>query len=97
MKLKAKLKGDSAEIKVMALHQQMGREEAETKKGTKNYITHLTAKVGDRVVFQASMGPFISKDPYFKFDVAGVKKGDTVDVDWVDLSGATKKESIAIK
>ncbi len=97
MKLKAKLKGDSAEVKILAQHQQMGREEAETKKGEENYITHITAKVGDKVVFEASTGPFLSKDPFFKFDIAGAKAGDEVVVDWVDLKGATKVAKVKIK
>lgn len=97
MKLKAKLNGDSAEVKIMAEHQQMGREEAETKKGTKNYITHITAKVGGKVVFEASTGPFLSKDPYFKFDIKGAKAGEKVVVDWVDLSGATKTAEVEVK
>ena len=97
MKLKAKLNGDTAEIKVMAEHPQVGREEAETKKTERNYIKHLTAKVGGKVVFEASMGPFLSKDPYFKFDVKGVKAGDKIVVDWVDVKGGTKTAEAEIK
>lgn len=100
MKLKAKLNGDSAEVKILCEHPQMGREEAETKKQDKaniNYITHITAKVNDKVVFEASTGPFLSKDPYFKFDIKGAKAGDKVSVDWIDKKGGTKTADVVIK
>jgi sulfur-oxidizing protein SoxZ len=97
MKLKAKLKDGVAEIKVLAEHPMVGKEEAELKKVERKYITHITAKVGGKVVFEASTGPFLSKDPYFKFDVKGVKAGDKIVVDWVDTAGATKTAEAEIK
>ncbi|MFA7069507.1 MAG: thiosulfate oxidation carrier complex protein SoxZ [Sulfurimonas sp.] len=96
MKLKAKLKGNVAEVKILASHPQMGREEAETKKAEKNYITHVTAKIGDRVVFEASTGPFLSKDPFFVFNTEA-KSGDEIVIEYVDLKGATKNASVKLK
>ena len=92
MKVKATLKGDSLEVKVMAESLMAGKEEAATKKlPSEEYISHITAKLNGKVVWEASTGPFLSKDPYFKFDVSGAKAGDELVVESVDNKG--KKDS----
>lgn len=92
MKVKATLKGDSAEVKIMAESLMAGKEEAAAKKlPAEEYITHITAKMNGKVVWEASTGPFLSKDPYFKFDVSGAKAGDEIVVESVDNKG--KKDS----
>ena len=78
-----------------------GKEEAEKKKIKVEFITHMTAKVNGKIVWEASTGPFLSKNPYMQFtfnaEKAGAKKGDKVEVDWVDSNGKTAKKSKAIK
>ena len=101
MKVKAKLKKGNVEVKVLAKSPMAGKEEAQKKKIAVEFITHMTAKANGKVVWEASTGPFLSKDPYmqFVFDAAkaGVKAGDKVDVDWVDNNGKTAKKSQKIK
>ena len=101
MKVKAKLKKGLVEVKVLAKSPMAGKEEAKLKKIDVEFITHMTAKVNGKVVWEASTGPFLSKNPYmqFTFDAAkaGAKEGDKVDVDWVDNKGKTAKKSQKIK
>ena len=101
MKVKAKLKKGNVSVKVLAKSPMAGKEEAEKKKIKVEFITHMTAKVNGKVVWEASTGPFLSKNPYMQFlfnaEKAGAKKGDKVEVDWVDNTGKTKKGGKKIK
>jgi sulfur-oxidizing protein SoxZ len=97
MKIKAKLKGDVVGVKVLAKHDMLTYDQAK-KKGVKaNFITHITAKVGDRIVYDVSTSQFWSKNPQFKFKFKGGKKGEKVTITWTDLSGKTVTESKKIK
>jgi len=97
MKVKAKLKGDVIKVKVLAKHANVGPEEAEKKKVEANFITSVIAKCNDKVVYELSGSGFISKNPLFKFQFKGAKKGDKVEVTWTDLKGKTETKAKAIK
>jgi len=97
MKVKAKLKKGVTVVKVLASSPMVGKEESELKKTPIEFITHVTARINGNVIWEASTGPFLSKNPYFKFAFKGGKKGDKVVVDWVDSKGKTKKKSKKIK
>lgn len=97
MKVKAKLKGDVVNVKVLAKHGNVGPEEAEKKKVDANFITTVVAKCNDKVVYEMNGSGFISKNPLYKFKFKGAKKGDKVEVTWTDLKGETKTKAKAIK
>ena len=101
MKVKAKLKKGNVSVKVLAKSPMAGKEEAEKKKIAVEFITHMTATVNGKTVWEASTGPFLSKNPYMQFvfnaEKAGAKKGDKVEVNWVDNTGKTKKGGKKIK
>ena len=99
MKIKAKVKGDTLKCKIQAKHIMLPYNAAKKKGVDANFITQITGKVGDRVVFEASTSQFVSKNPIFKFKAKseGIKKGDKLEMTWTDLSGKTVTESKAIK
>jgi sulfur-oxidizing protein SoxZ len=101
MKIKAKIKNGVVSVKAMAKHDMMTYDIAEKKTGSRdnaNFITHLTGKVGDAVVLDASTSQFLSKNPIFKFDFkGGFKKGDELVMTWVDLKGNTNTSKTKIK
>lgn len=99
MKIKAKVKGDTLKCKVQAKHAMMTYNIAKKKGVDANFITHIIAKVGDRVVYEASTSQFLSKNPIFKFEAKseGLKKGDKLEMTWTDLSGKTVTEDKKIK
>lgn len=101
MKVKAKEKKGVVSVKVLAKSPMAGKEEAEKKKIKVEFITHMTATVNGTVVWEASTGPFLSKNPYmqFAFDLAaaGGKKGDKVELLAVDSNGKEQKGSRKIK
>jgi len=97
MKIKAKLKGDVVGVKAMAKHDMLTYDQAKKKGVDANFITHISAKVGDKVVYDVSTSQFWSKNPQFKFKFKGAAKGDKLEITWTDLSGKTVTESKKIK
>ena len=68
--IKVKIKNDIATAKMVFSHPMMTYNQAKTKTGNKddaNFITHITAKVGEETVFDVSTSQFFSKNPIFKF------------------------------
>ena len=97
MKIKAKLKGDITSAKVLATHDMLTYDQAKAKGVEANFITHITAKVGDKIVYDVSTSQFWSKNPQFKFKFKGGKKGEMLDITWTDLLGKSVTESKKIK
>jgi sulfur-oxidizing protein SoxZ len=99
IKIKAKVKDGVVKAKVMAKHIMLPYDAAKKKGVDANFITHLVGKVGDKVVYDVSTSQFLSKDPLFKFEFKadGFKKGDKLEITWVDLSGATETAAKKIK
>ena len=96
-KIKAKLKDGIVEVKALVTHPMLSYQEAERAKKEVNFITYVVAKVGDKVVFEASTSQFLSKDPYIKFSFKGANAGDTIELTWKDLKGNTDVSTEVIK
>ena len=96
-KIKAKVKDGIVEVKALATHPMLSYQEAERAKKEVNFITYVIAKVGDKVVFEASTSQFLSKDPYIKFSFKGANVGDTIELTWKDLKGNTDVSTEVIK
>ena len=97
-KIKAKLdKNGVVEVKALASHDMLSYQEAERAKKEANFITYVIAKVGEKVVYEASTSQFLSKDPYFKFSFKGANAGDELSFTWTDLKGNTDTTTEKIK
>jgi len=100
MKIKARIKGDIISVKAMAKHEMMTYDVAEKKTGDRNnanYITHISATVNGKTVFEMSTSQFLSKNPIFKFKFKGATAGEKLIITWVDLKGNTKTSKSKIK
>jgi sulfur-oxidizing protein SoxZ len=94
MKIRASLKGDVAEVKVLMNHPMETGQRKDAKTGElipAHHITNVTATVAGKPVLDAQWGGGISKNPYLAFRVKGAKAGDKVTVSWEDNKG--EKES----
>ena len=96
-KIKAKLKNGIVEVKALATHPMLSFQEAERAKKEANFIAYVVAKVGGKVVYEASTSQFLSKDPYMKFSFKGGNVGDELEITWKDLKGATDTSTEKIK
>lgn len=96
MKIKAKEKDGTVKAKAKIRHAMMTYAQADKKGIETNFITHVVAKVEDKMVYELSSSQFISKDPILKFKFHG-KKGQILEITWTDMFGNVVKESKKIK
>ena len=96
MKIKAKEKDGIVRVKTKLSHVMMTYSQAKKKGIEANFITHVSAKVGGKTVYELSSSQFISENPILKFKFHG-KKGEMLEIAWSDMSGKKVVESKKIK
>ncbi|OIQ80515.1 sulfur oxidation protein SoxZ [mine drainage metagenome] len=98
MKMRAQLKGDYVEVKVLMSHpMETGRRKDDFGQlVAAHFIQLVTATLNGKVVLEAQWGTGISKNPYLTFRLKGAKLGDIVAVTWHDNLGATATQEIAV-
>lgn len=89
MKIRASLKGEVAEVKVLMIHpMETGRRKNDFGDvEPAHFIQLVTATLNGKPVLEAQWGTGISKNPYLTFRLKGVKVGDKVAVNWMDNKG----------
>lgn len=98
MKMRAKLVGDAAEIKVIIVHP-MTTGRAKNSAGqlvSAHFIQTMEATLNGKKVLEAHCSTAISKNPYFTFYVEGAKLGDQVMVKWQDNMGYTGQSEVSV-
>lgn len=89
-KIRAELKNDVAEIKVLMSHpmETGGRKDAKTGNLIPaHFINQVSATINGKTVMDAQWGTAISRDPFLGFKAKGVKVGDKVVISGVDNQG----------
>ena len=98
MKMRAKLKGDITEVKVIISHpMETGRKKDDF--GAlipAHFIQLVTATLNEKPVLEMQWGTGISKNPYLTFYLKGAKVGDIISVTWHDNLGVTATQDIAV-
>jgi len=100
MRIRATEKDGVVDVKVLMRHlMETGlRKDKDGKPIPAWFITVLDAKVNSKVLFTAEFGPAVSKDPFLNFKLKGsAKKGDTLEVSWVDNKGETNSSTVEVK
>lgn len=89
IKLKPKARKGVISIKALVKHpMETGLRKKKGKLVPANHIDHLVVLHNGNKITDADIGSSISKDPYFKFKVAGVK-GDSITLKYKDNLGKT--------
>ncbi len=98
MKMRAKLTGEVAEVKVIISHpMETGRKKDDF--GVlipAHFIQLVTATINDKLVLEMQWGTGISKNPYLTFYVKGAKVADKIVVTWFDNLGKTGAGEILV-
>lgn len=94
MRIRASIVGDMVEVKILMRHDmETGqRKDASGAVVPAHYIKTLVARHKEKVVFDASFGPSVSKDPFLSFKFRGGATGDKVTVAWADTAGDTRTD-----
>jgi sulfur-oxidizing protein SoxZ len=98
MKIRAQMKGDVAEIRVLMSHaMETGqRKDAAGKLVPAHFIQSVTIEVGGKKVVDGQVGTSVSRNPVFGFKMKGAKVGDKVVVTWVDNKGDKRTDEAAV-
>ena len=98
MKMRAQLKGDIVEVKVLMSHpMETGRKKDDSGQLiAAHFVQLVTATLNGQVVLEAQWGTGISKNPYLTFRLKGAKLGDVIELTWHDNFGKTATQNIAV-
>jgi len=90
MKIRAKLVGDIAEIKLIIMHpMETGRKKDDAGELIPpHFIQLMTISLNDKTVIEAQWGTGIAKNPYFTCQVKA-QLNDRVTLSWLDNLGET--------
>jgi sulfur-oxidizing protein SoxZ len=100
IKIRAKIKGDIAEVKALMPHpmESGARIDADTGEAVpKHYIKEVVCKHNGNVVLNSFWGTAVSKNPYLAFKFKGAKSGDKLEISWVDNMDDTSVSEITFK
>ncbi|HSH97422.1 MAG: thiosulfate oxidation carrier complex protein SoxZ [Methylophilaceae bacterium] len=98
IKMRAQLKGDITEVKVLISHpMETGRRKNDMGETIPlHFIQLVTVTLNGKPVLETQWGTGVSKNPYLTFHLAGAKIGDIVAVIWHDNLGQSASQQIAV-
>ena len=99
IRIRAKMKGDVAEVKALMSHPMETGLRKNKKTGEKipaHFINEVVCEHKGNKVLVASWGVAVSKNPYLAFKFKGAAKGETVTVSWTDNKGGSESAEATI-
>jgi sulfur-oxidizing protein SoxZ len=90
MKIRARLHGDIADVKVLMAHPMETGLRKDPITGDLiplHFIQHVFATHNGKTVLDAQWSQAVSKNPFINFRILGAKPGDKVTVNWEDNKG----------
>ena len=98
MKIRATLKGDVAEVRVLMAHpMETGqRKDTEGKIVPLHFIQEMVVRVNGKVALEGQISQAVSRNPVFSFRLKGVKAGDKLEIAWLDNRGERSQSEAAI-
>ena len=98
MRVRAVLSGEFVEVKVLMKHRMLSR----LSWGTDgqlilpHFIQTVKGTCNGRPVLHVHFGGSVARDPYFSFRFKGGKRGDKVEISWVDTEGDTRTDQAIV-
>lgn len=92
MKIRAQLRGDLADVKVLIFHPMetgLRKDPISGELVPLHFIRRLVVKHNGKVVMDAQWSQAISKNPFLNFRIRGARLGDKVAISWEDNKGET--------
>ncbi len=98
MKIRAKLEGDVADVRVLMAHpMETGqRKDAQGAVVPMHFIKDIHAELNGKTVFSAAISQAVSRNPVFAFKVKGAKAGDKLSITWEDNQGDKRTDQITL-
>jgi sulfur-oxidizing protein SoxZ len=89
MKIRAKMEGDAADVKVLMSHP-METGQRKNEKGELvpvHFIQSVIATHNGKTVLDIQWSQAVSRNPFLGFRVKGAKAGDKITISWTDTAG----------
>jgi sulfur-oxidizing protein SoxZ len=98
MRIRATVKGDKTEVRVLVSHEMESgqRKDPAGKTIPAWFIQSISASHNGKPVLNAQWGPAVSKNPTLSFTFKGGKVGDKLAVNWVDSKGEKRSDEVAL-
>ncbi len=100
IKVRAKLKGDTTEVKALMSHPMETGLRKDKKTGEvipAHFIQEVVCTWKDEQVMNALWSGGVSKNPYIAFKFKGAAKGDFIKLAWKDNTGKGDEADVEIK
>ena len=98
MKIRAILKGDVADIRVLIAHP-METGQRKDSKGEivpLHYIQSVVVTLNGKAVYDGQWSQAVSRNPVFAVRVKGAKAGDRISVTWTDNKGDRRTDEATV-
>jgi sulfur-oxidizing protein SoxZ len=94
MKIRASMMGDKVVVKALITHDmETGlAKDSSGKTIPAWFIQQLIGTHNGKTVFNAQLGPSVSKNPSLEFRFSGGKLGEKVKLTWIDNKGETRSD-----
>jgi sulfur-oxidizing protein SoxZ len=98
MKIRAQMKGDLAEVRVLMSHpMETGqRKDNDGKTVPAHFIQTMSIALNGKTVVSGQLGTSVSRNPVFGFKIKGAKAGDKVAVNWIDNKGDKRSDEATV-
>lgn len=98
MKIRARLEGDTADVRVLMAHpMETGqRKDASGKVIPLHFIREIRAELNGKLVWEAQISQAVSRNPVFAFKVKGAKAGDKLKITWEDNTGDKRTDEVTV-
>ena len=98
MKIRATLKGDLAEVRVLMVHPMETGQRKDTNGDIvpMHFIQELAVRVNGKLMLEGQISQAVSRNPVFSFRLKGVKAGDNLEIAWLDNHGERSQLVAAI-
>ena len=100
IKIRARMKGASCEVKALIKHKMETGLRKDKKTGKvipAHFIQEVNCEHNGSSVLTANWGTAVSTNPYLSFSFSGAKKGDTIKLSWVDNKGESDSAEEQVK
>ena len=98
MKIRAMLKGDIADVRVLMVHPMETGQRKDTNGNIvpTHFIQEVTVRVNGKPMLEGQISQAVSRNPVFSFRLKGVKAGDKLEIAWLDNRGERSQSVTAI-
>ena len=98
MKIRATLKNDVADVRVLMVHPMETGQRKDTNGNIvpTHFIQEVTVRVNGKPMLEGQISQAVSRNPVFSFRLKGVKAGDKLEIAWLDNRGERSQSVTAI-